>query len=494
MEAKHQHILGNAEKSSSFTSGSEFEAEGGDTRKAPEFKLSASHGFGGAPIQKKAPDGYGTEKENQWVADKAERTGSLLVYGTKAEAEERMKYLRTLGQWENFKVAADKQGKFHVEMQGKRTVSNFILLVKKAEAAYPLLGMAEIMDRLRALAPGYNTDRFRVLLGKQKMAEPLKPVKDKLSTEDIAALRAMIEHGGETTPQGEKGIAKDIGGNSVAMGHVLTGLTAGMNRDKDKDVTIGGWEALGGAVGVGENVDNLFASTIAGDLGQSAALLNKAGDTSKDTKFIGKGTESMVSEMIGDIDGFNLGNAQSGKKSKGPQQLSSLLAAYYASVNKDEAGARYGTFEKGANEDLKDQTVRFASNYVHGKNVDGIVGGSFSEISTECNWAVDQFQAWVAGKKAKPTKAPTSGIGDGYLHGPSNEIFLVGNPSQYKRTILAYLPSGIAVRMLDQGKDQTFNKGVQDRAKMGWTKVMVTVGDHEGKMGWVSNSFLRAKL
>jgi|GEM_PF-3880528 len=151
------------------------------------------------------------------------------------------------------------------------------------------------------------------MLGKSSRATAITPVKDKLTQEDIDSLQSMVEHGGNNEND-ERGIAKDNGGDYVAMGHVLTGVTAVINRDKKTDLTSGFMESAGGLLGVGEYVDNLYASTIAGDLGQSATMINNQKGVDANTKMIGDGTEATSAELFGDVDGFNIGHQETEKE------------------------------------------------------------------------------------------------------------------------------------------------------------------------------------
>jgi hypothetical protein len=467
-----------------------FESQGGLSMAPPAFQLKAS-----APIQKKDVF-YGNQKENTWVEDKNEKTGAAITYDNKGDADTRLTYLKSLGEWENLEVKSRTTGtktEYYVTMQGKRTLNNFIKLVKKVEAAYPGKSTDEIIDGLRALAPGYNTARWQSMLGKKALAVAIKPVKDPitgieiLTQEDIDALKAMIEHSNDQ-PADERGVLKDNGGDYLAMGHVLTGVTAGINRNKNTDLTKGFWESAGGMVGVGEYVDNLHASTISGDLGQSATIKNNESGVNSKTPMIGNGTEATTAELFGDVDGFNIGNQETGKASHA--SLSSLLSTYYGGVEKDEKKNRFETFNTGAKSDLKNQTTRFASNYTY--QVNGKGGGLFSEIGTESGYAVDQFNNWTDGQMKSPsTTTATPGLGEKVLK-PVSGINLVSDPGNYTGTLIGYLEGGAKVRTLDLGIGKDFNM-VADVSKMGWTKIMVLEGADQGKIGWVSNTFLNAK-
>lgn len=373
-------------------------------QKAQTFQLKADQWAQQNPVQKQeaaaqeeeqapTPVYYGTNEENTWESDQDETSGENRTYDSREEAEARMEELQELHEWENYDIRETEEGNnttFHVVMQGQRTVHNFIDLVRKVETAYPDLSTDEVIDGIRALAPGYNTNRWRLMLGKSEQATAITPVEGLLTQEDIDALRAMVEHGGDGK-EDERGIARADNGDYVAMGHVLTGVAAGLNRNEETDLTSGNLESVAGFFGVGEYVDNLYATTIAGDLGQSATIVNNQDNVTAETPMIGDGTEATTAELFGDVDGFNIGHQESEKEDH--ENFSTLLQNYYASLNDDERENRLEYFKNHGMDDLEDQTTRFAANYTY--SINGKLGGFFSEIGTESEYAVEQFEEWL---------------------------------------------------------------------------------------------------
>jgi hypothetical protein len=71
------------------------------------------------------------------------------------------------------------------------------------------------------------------------------------------------------------------------------------------------------------------------------------------------------------------------------------------------------------------------------------------------------------------------------------KVWLVSNPSRYKKTIITKLDKGVAVEVLDTGVDKPFNKVKKNKYK--WWKVKVLTGTDSGKEGWVMPSTLTAK-
>lgn len=132
----------------------------------------------------------------------------------------------------------------------------------------------------------------------------------------------------------ELGVVKTPTGN-VAMGHVMTGICAGANRHRSLTLP----------KVVGAYIDNLYAATISGDLGQTA--LHKQIDQSR--PLFGPGgswspndqcpatfnapssitSEATNAELFGDIDGFLLGYNLPNYVSKNVR-LGQLLRMYYS--------------------------------------------------------------------------------------------------------------------------------------------------------------------
>lgn len=307
--------------------------------------------------------------------------------------------------------------------QAPPTVDDFIGLVQKVEAAYPDWTAEEVVNRLREHG-GYDNSSWQKMLGVGDTA-PIAPQGD-LTAADIEALTGMVRHTHDGTQEG--GIVTDRNGETVAMGHVITGLSAGEHRDKNRNLAGKlGW------LGIGEKVDNLYATTLAGDLGQSATLVNEGTQTG----YVGHGTEATDAELNGDIDGLLMGSHLSeltnGDGLTGDVPLSEMLSYYYTDDSCRVGGPsgpissqRYETFVNEVDrEHLEDQTKRFSVNYGYTTNVDedgwlfqldeDILGkdpeGLFRRTGKESEESVDAFYNWLDTKRGTSTGTGSGGGG-----------------------------------------------------------------------------------
>jgi murein DD-endopeptidase MepM/ murein hydrolase activator NlpD len=144
------------------------------------------------------------------------------------------------------------------------TVCDMVALIKKVEAAHPDWSADRVAAALRNLG-GYDDSKFRYFYGTSmpfRGGDSLAPGGG-LTRQDIHMLRVGLFHYG-STPETETGISYDPStGEYVSLGHTLTGISAGMHYNSD----------VYGA----NHVNNLYATTIAGDIGQRAALLAHSG-------------------------------------------------------------------------------------------------------------------------------------------------------------------------------------------------------------------------
>jgi hypothetical protein len=216
-----------------------------------------------------------------------------------------------------------------------------------------------VLNALRGVA-GTDNHLFQLLFGTPP-ARPIVPVAPYptvvLTKEDISKLQRLSRH---TMVNGvQQGNAKDALGYDVSLGHVLTGLSAGQHRNRNTNL-------VARKIGVGDppvrcpfDVDNLFAATISGDLGQTAAVATHAGGSAT----IGVGTEATEAELVGDLDGWLLGHAGGllGRR------VSDVLRAYYCVDACAPAGfnaaRRFSNFGRHGMSQLPDQTQRFAVDY-----------------------------------------------------------------------------------------------------------------------------------
>ncbi len=261
-------------------------------------------------------------------------------------------------------------------------VFDWIMTIRKAEEAYPNWTPVELTNAMRRLA-GYDYAAWLKMYGDIKPAQDLAPY-GPLTLNDIDNLKKWTKHSSAST-----GLITDADGNRLASGHVLTGISAGVYRDRDIDVT------PAYALWIGEKMDNLYASTISGDLGQAAVFVNERKQT---MPYIGSHGEADDAELIGDIDGFILG-AKEPKGGSG-RKLSDILNDYYCSCKPTAAfRRRMSSFVQLDSGRLKDQVQRFATTYVY--KSEGEVDGFFSEVRSEANSAFEEFQIWLIKRQAE---------------------------------------------------------------------------------------------
>lgn len=255
---------------------------------------------------------------------------------------------------------------------------DWIALIKKAEVAYPALSGVQMTNALRWVA-GYDNALFRALFSGSPRGFPLAPA-GSLTQADIDQMQGWTRHA--VAAGVEAGVVKDFDGTPIAAGHVLTGLSGGVYRNRSVDIT------PSGSLAAGETLDSLYAATISGDLGQAACFVNRGRQAKP---YIGLHGDATEGELIGDLDGFLLGDAEPHGGSS--VKLSEILIAYYSGCNQQGARARFSRFSSTGVGVLKDQVYRFASTYKY--HASGMVGGLFSELETEANEAYDEFMDWL---------------------------------------------------------------------------------------------------
>jgi hypothetical protein len=260
---------------------------------------------------------------------------------------------------------------------------DWIATIKKAEAELPSLTGVQMTDAMRRVA-GYDTSPFRQLFGGSPPGTVLKP-HGALTQTDLDQLKKWTAH--DLKGGVEEGILEDPDGNKVAAGHVLTGLSAGVYRDRSIDLT------PVYAVAVGEKVDNLYAATISGDLGQVAIFVLQG----KQAKpYMGSHGDATEAEVMGDIDGWLLGDTQ--PKGGSGKALSETLLGYYCGCKGPGTSfkKRYSAFSSKGLGNLEDQVIRFATNYAYLKmdKLDAMK----ADVDTDSKAAVAEFKTWL-GKK-----------------------------------------------------------------------------------------------
>ncbi|APR86769.1 hypothetical protein A7982_12118 [Minicystis rosea] len=254
----------------------------------------------------------------------------------------------------------------------------YIALVRKVERATGW-NPDTVLNALRRLA-GYDTPRFQTLYG-LPAAPALTPTGD-LTHDDISKLEGMSSHGVLRTGK-EIGIVTDASNHGVAIGHVLTGLSGGQHRNRAADLRP--WLNFG----AGFPLDNLHAATLAGDIGQSAVEIHQNGGSGAR---IGPGSELTFAEAIGDIDGLLMGD-EGGLKGL---TVSERLHAYYC-VKPGEpfgpnAAHRFKRFGRYVDDHLRQESQRFAVNYLYSKSkIDGVIDSTEAEV----NDVLAAFTAWL---------------------------------------------------------------------------------------------------
>lgn len=231
----------------------------------------------------------------------------------------------------------------------------------------------------------------------------------------------------------ESGIGTDRHGKFIGLGHVLTGIAAGVDRHRSVDLAASagcradgiGWivKCPAGFV-IGAEVDNLYTATLAGDLGQEAVLhiADKEPKGRKSMPYVGHGTECTEAEGLGDVDGFLLGHMLSdggqgwlqkaglSRRFPATMRVSELLERYYGDrpdmkFAAGNVGMRFALFRDAATNPpatLEDQTVRFAKNYLYGERGPGQKAALVTLVTDDCRKAIAEFNAWLAKQTDKP--------------------------------------------------------------------------------------------
>jgi LysM domain len=287
---------------------------------------------------------------------------------------------RTVEVAAQFDTAPDK--KMTDAIPASAGIFEWIATIKKAESAYPSWSGVEITNAMRRLTINYDDDNFRRMYGGSPRGRELQAA-GALTDADIQNLINWTRH---TSP--DTGIVTDPDGDLLAAGHVLTGISGGVYRNRSIDVT-----PLGSMHPAGERMDNLYAVTISGDLGQQAVFVNEG---KKQKPYIGRHGDADEAEIIGDLDGFNIGFRQppggSGEK------LSDILLSYYCPCKSEyNFRTRTSLFEQNDGGQLEDQVRRFANTYVYAS--EGIFDGASSFVTGEANEASAEFRTWAKNRK-----------------------------------------------------------------------------------------------
>jgi hypothetical protein len=269
------------------------------------------------------------------------------------------------------------EANFEVVVSG---IEFFIGLVKKLEDGG--LQPVQALDCLRVLA-GYDDAFHKNMMG---VLGDDHPSPGGLTPEEIAFLHSKLAHGGS-----QAAWVADLTGESVAIGHVVTGLLAAAHRDRDAYAA------------TGYPFDNLWCETLGGDLGQSASM--RAANPS--VPLLGPGSGSEDCEIVADIDGLLLGDTGGSDLSSNTTRLSGMLERYYLTpivhgLTNGTCASRFGSFTFARSVTLL-QATNFAFAYqkeVFGKSLGS---KSFNVPDAILEAAVDQFYGWLSNRQKSET-------------------------------------------------------------------------------------------
>ena len=232
----------------------------------------------------------------------------------------------------------------------KHSVDCFIELVKKLEKKD--ISADEVANYLRKL--GYDDKYWSWMCGFGWFNEVTS-----LNVGETTRLMNMIQHKfhyQRGKKSSESGVALTRDG-TVALGHVMAGIDCG-GYHRDTGITIAEW--YGGATffnSTSTHLDNLFVSTISGDIGQTAlayysdeteySLFGPKGKWDNPScprvyKTKSKDTRMTDAEALGDIDGFVLGSVI-GKMKDNTMKLSDILSKYYQGDGIEVDGRKYSS-------------------------------------------------------------------------------------------------------------------------------------------------------
>ncbi|XP_048579018.1 uncharacterized protein LOC5510794 [Nematostella vectensis] len=278
-------------------------------------------------------------------------------------------------------------------------LDHFIEVVEKIEQKLPQKSLKDIANSIRKL--GYDDKLWQTLIG---TAESLPS--DALSESEKQFLEKAVMHG--VTDKYENGVVLKSAGEAIAIGHVINGICAGL--DRKTSVSLKDWEPT-----ASDTVDNLYAATIARDLGISILFKKNGGSTS----YFGPGgswepseecpnkfrkpaaaefTKATNAQLLGDMDGFILGSKVAEWSSKGVR-LGQLLRMYYSTgACYDTTFAscnRYDKFSKLVNQDvLLTQVIRFA-NAEYLKNNGSYPGVKVDDIRVEADAMISGLSRYL---------------------------------------------------------------------------------------------------
>ena len=326
--------------------------------------------------------------ESAAISDPGERTGDTLLIAKVPEEYAGVRWVGRVLRVYAYLNGPAEQASTDTSIQCFG-ICRYIALVKKVEKATGW-DPETVLNALRRLA-GYDTEKFQLLYGSAP-ARALVPTGD-LTAEDIFKLGGLSSHSVFRTGR-EIGAIEDSLGHKVAIGHVLTGLSAGQHRNREADLRPWFGQLAG------HTLDNLYAATLAGDIGQSAVEIHQNGG-STEMGFVPELTEA---EAVGDIDGLIMGT-EGGLNGK---PVSVRLHDYYCVTSSEPPGSnaahRFENFNASyVDEHLLGESRRFAVNYLYSRSEsDGLVDST----ETEVNDIFSSFQRWLVVRVKREQQRP----------------------------------------------------------------------------------------
>lgn len=279
------------------------------------------------------------------------------------------------------------------------SLERFLELMQKLEEAYPDWSRKDILSGLLNIA-GYGDGLFPALIGVDS-SKSLTP-RGNLTQNDIDELRNMLKHNYDKGI--ERGVVTDRTGRKVALGHTLVGIMAALNRNKNKNMDT----ILGINIPiVGESVDNLYAATLAGDLGKWVARVNHG----EDIPPIGtQGSGVSEAELTGDIDALIIGEVLSDEGNRNAawgseQPLSALLNNYYTRYDGTRFQNAVEWLQKLYGEDyIRGQINRFAVMYTYEHYKSTVKGRAAGVLLGFPAGLLGTVGGWLAGERIQGIK------------------------------------------------------------------------------------------
>ncbi|XP_064638805.1 uncharacterized protein LOC135494606 [Lineus longissimus] len=248
----------------------------------------------------------------------------------------------------------------------KMTLQQFVFALEQLEKAFPNLPADQMANKLRMLVGRYDSPLWKVMLNVNVpvVGKDVSPFDKNTNPQSFQTLTQMLDH--RIQNGAELGVVK-INGDTVAFGHVITGATAGY----DQQTVFG--------------MNNLFSTTISGDLGQSALansknpaspIIGPAGQWQNGKYMLpSDGGFATHAEVLGDIDGFNMGKRIQANPAK---PLSQHMKEYYGG----ESSQRFDIFKQHTTKaELTQEVYRFANLYEY-KN-DGLLSSVLQNASPD---------------------------------------------------------------------------------------------------------------